>query len=57
MLGLMKTLRERERRKASEEAMETVEKETHTHKVWYLNIGTKTGKGKRAGRHDGTKKC
>ena len=34
LLGLVKT--KEERRKASEEAMGNVERETHTHKGWYL---------------------
>ena len=32
--------------KASEEAAETAEKETHSHKVGTLNVGIMTGRGR-----------
>ena len=51
LLGLVKTIEER--RKVSEETVGNVERETNTHKGWYLNIETMTG----AGRYDGTKEC
>ena len=44
LLGLVK--KEKERRKASEETVGNVERETNTHKGWYLNIETMTGKGR-----------
>ena len=54
VLGLVKT---RKREEASEEAMENVEKEMHTHKGWYLKYKNNDWKEKRAGRHDGVKEC
>ena len=47
----------RERRKASEEATESVERETLTRKGGYLKYWNNDWKGKRAGRYDGTKEC
>ena len=56
LLGLVKTRAER-RRKASQEAAGTVERETHTNKSGYLKYWNNEWKGKRAGRHDGLKEC
>ena len=56
LLGLVKA-REKERRKVSEEATGTVEREVHTYKGWYLKYRNNDWKGERAGRHDGMKEC
>ena len=34
-----------------------MERETHTHKRWYLKYRNNDWKGERAGRHNGAKKC
>ena len=45
----------RERRKASEEAAGTVEREMHSHRGWYLKYRNNDWKGERPGRHNRTK--
>ena len=54
--GLLKK-KEKERRKASEDAAESMERETHTHKGWYLKYRNNDWKEKRAGRHDEAQEC
>ena len=56
LLNKVKT-RGKERRKVSEDATGTVEKETHTCKGGYLKYRNNDWKKKRAGRLDGVKKC
>ena len=56
LLNIVKT-KEKKMRKASEEAAESVERETLIRKGWYLKYRNNDWKGKRAGGLDGTKKC
>ena len=57
LLNIAKTKGEKERRKASEEATGSVERESLTHKGRYLKNWNNDWKGKRAGRLDGAKEC
>ena len=51
----MQLLRLEKRRREREEAAETAEGETHSHKGGYRKCRNNDWKGERAGRHDGAK--